>query len=309
MKIIKASYEILQFPKKSLEAIETAARTCYKSEDKIEPGSAERLVRPSIERRHKWYRSRKYGVDEDFFRVVESEGQAYALGYIFADGCVYNGECLKLASKDRVMVESIVALLHAAHPITTREKHANGKTYPIVETCIGSKRLVADLVALGCVPAKSKVDLHMPTIPVEVVHHFIRGYFDGDGGVRRDARGNLSACFVGSHSMLFAIRDALVVGARLTAVKVASHASIYRIGYHGNMNAKRLRDYLYKDANYWLERKRAMFFSADPKYGASGAKRAPPQMREVMVPLLVEFKLLAPIIFDDIEGERGDDPT
>ncbi|MFA5054230.1 MAG: FAD-dependent thymidylate synthase [Parcubacteria group bacterium] len=52
MKIINASFEILQFPEKPLEAIEQAARTCYKSEDKIEPGSAERLVRYLLERGH-----------------------------------------------------------------------------------------------------------------------------------------------------------------------------------------------------------------------------------------------------------------
>lgn len=52
MKQIKASYEILECPSDVLEKIERAARTCYKSEDKISPGSAEKLVRFLIKRKH-----------------------------------------------------------------------------------------------------------------------------------------------------------------------------------------------------------------------------------------------------------------
>lgn len=52
MRIIQPSYEILSCPEHSLEDIERAARTCYKSEEKITPGSAERLVRHLLDRGH-----------------------------------------------------------------------------------------------------------------------------------------------------------------------------------------------------------------------------------------------------------------
>lgn len=45
MKIIDQSYEILSFPDSALNQIEIAARTCYKSEGQIAPGSAIRLVK------------------------------------------------------------------------------------------------------------------------------------------------------------------------------------------------------------------------------------------------------------------------
>lgn len=50
--IIEAYYEILEYPKDVLTTIERAARTCYKSEDKITKGSAEKLVRNLIRRGH-----------------------------------------------------------------------------------------------------------------------------------------------------------------------------------------------------------------------------------------------------------------
>ena len=54
MKIIKPSVEIVAMPDypEALRIIEAAARTCYKSEDKIGPGSAEKLIRHCIKRGH-----------------------------------------------------------------------------------------------------------------------------------------------------------------------------------------------------------------------------------------------------------------
>lgn len=54
MKIIEPSYEILTpiDGAEILKTIEVIARTCYKSEDKIEPGSAERMVKMLIKNGH-----------------------------------------------------------------------------------------------------------------------------------------------------------------------------------------------------------------------------------------------------------------
>lgn len=54
MKIIPASYEILDFPPESeiLKKIELAGRTCYKSEDKITDDSAKDFVRRIIKSGH-----------------------------------------------------------------------------------------------------------------------------------------------------------------------------------------------------------------------------------------------------------------
>ena len=54
MKIIKPSWEILNEPDwdATLLQLEKAMRTCYKSEDKISEGSAERLIRSIIKRGH-----------------------------------------------------------------------------------------------------------------------------------------------------------------------------------------------------------------------------------------------------------------
>lgn len=52
MNIIGASYEILSFPENTLELIEAAGRTCYKSEDKITPTSCTRFAEKILGRGH-----------------------------------------------------------------------------------------------------------------------------------------------------------------------------------------------------------------------------------------------------------------
>lgn len=54
MKFVKASYEIMDDlnGQEILKKIERVARTCYKSEDKITEGSAEKMVRALIKRGH-----------------------------------------------------------------------------------------------------------------------------------------------------------------------------------------------------------------------------------------------------------------
>jgi thymidylate synthase (FAD) len=52
MKLIKQSHQIIEIPENALKLVETAARTCYKSERKISPGSDITLVKSLIGRGH-----------------------------------------------------------------------------------------------------------------------------------------------------------------------------------------------------------------------------------------------------------------
>lgn len=48
-----------------------------------------------------------------------------------------------------------------------------------------SQKTVDDLKQLGCIERKSLI-LKFPTeeqVPFDLLHHFIRGYFDGDGSI------------------------------------------------------------------------------------------------------------------------------
>jgi len=52
VKFIEPHFEIISYPEKALKSIENAARTCYQSWDFVKEGSAEKLVKHLIKRKH-----------------------------------------------------------------------------------------------------------------------------------------------------------------------------------------------------------------------------------------------------------------
>lgn len=133
--------------------------------------------------------SRKYDVNHDFFRSIDSEEKAYWLGFIYADGyvtCSKTGQKnvgVTLGRKDRAHLESLREALQASYEIKDYEGNSYGKVIEYSRLLITSDQLYDDLQSKGVLTKKSLI-LTFPkedVVPAELTHHFIRGYFDGDG--------------------------------------------------------------------------------------------------------------------------------
>lgn len=65
-------------------------------------------------------------------------------------------------------------------PVGEYSNNIGGNVYGVHLT---SDKMFNDLCSHGCVPNKSLVLTFPKDIPENLIHHFIRGYFDGDGSV------------------------------------------------------------------------------------------------------------------------------
>lgn len=147
------------------------------------------LQKNNIKLRPKFAFSRKYKLDESFFEKIDTEEKAYWLGFLYADGAVYYCKhgCyfhLTLQEKDEGMVEKFKENLKTNISLRIySEKKQKG-------LMINSKKMVEDLIKLGCTPRKSfKITFpNFDCVPQYLMRHFIRGYFDGDGTVRFNVR-------------------------------------------------------------------------------------------------------------------------
>ena len=113
-------------------------------------------------------------VNRDFFSVWNTE-MAYILGFWFADGWMSQPDTschITFTSADLDHLKAIQLLLASEQKIYAR----TGRCYDLT---IGSKQLWHDLYRLGGRPAKSLI-AEMPFVPQELVHHFVRGFVDGD---------------------------------------------------------------------------------------------------------------------------------
>jgi len=123
-------------------------------------------------------------VNEDFFKKW-TKSMAYVLGYFAADGYMYvnpRGSCyIAFSSVDKSLIIKVREILESNHSIGKRS-FENPNRRNVYRLQIGSKKLYKDLEEKGFFPNKTK-RLTFPKIPNRFLHHFVRGYFDGDGCV------------------------------------------------------------------------------------------------------------------------------
>jgi len=118
-----------------------------------------------------------------FFRKWTSP-MAYILGFIYADGNIIytkrNTWFLSIQITDKEILEIIKREMNSSHTISERKSAENHK--PLYRLQIGSKNICEDLIRIGLTERKSKT-MVLPTIPNKYFSDFLRGYFDGDGGI------------------------------------------------------------------------------------------------------------------------------
>ncbi|MHA2279384.1 MAG: LAGLIDADG family homing endonuclease [Promethearchaeota archaeon] len=194
-----------------------------------------------------------YNVDDSFFECIDTEKKAYWLGFVAADGCVMNRPGKRiltvcLASKDRNHLEQFRRDIQCEKEVHVR-KDGN------VQFDVCSDKLVADLIRYGVHPRKSKT-LKAPELREDLVRHWIRGYFDGDGCVSIDKKGNTRGEFFGTRDVIEFVVEHLP--SKSSACERAYKGG-WDCGFGGNGVAKKVADFLYEGASVFLDRKHAVF--------------------------------------------------
>ena len=219
------------------------------------------LDRYKIPRQHITSQNR-YSCNEAFFDIIDNESKAYWLGFVAADGYVYNqpgkGYCLLI----KLNPVDTGHLAKFKHDIDTDAPIADYSHYvpPFHRISVSSKQLVTGLVSHGIIQAKSTVLEFPTTVPTELLRHFIRGYFDGDGSVYYGSRGELLISFVGTRNMMQNIRDVVAATCFVNYAVIGKQKgkNLYRIAWHCRAIRQILR-YMYEGSTVFLNRKMAFY--------------------------------------------------
>lgn len=113
---------------------------------------------------------------ENYFEIIDDEHKAYWLGFFFADGNVSsktNNLEISLKLSDKEHLEKLAKDINFTNNISCDSVRCR--------LCFANKKMKEDLIDKGCVPAKSLILKPPKNIPDNLIIHFIRGYFDGDG--------------------------------------------------------------------------------------------------------------------------------
>lgn len=219
--------------------------------------------------------SRRYNQFDNFFENIDSEKKAYWLGVLFADGSVSENKKgttgrVVFSSTDRDWLEQFKIDLGYTGPI--REEFHKKFKKSIWKITMDSRKMFEDLVDKGCKPRKS-LTLEFPTkIPNSILHHFIRGFFDGDGSVsilrNKNNQNWTSICSSfcsGSKSFL----DNLIQKIPTVTRTVYIRPRIYEIKLN-KADSLSISEFMYNNATIYLERKYQKFVEFKKIYKPKG---------------------------------------
>ena len=226
----------------------------------------------------------KYYYNHDFFENINTEEKAYWLGFIYADGYIWqtnrNSELgIELQKKDFEHLKKFNKCIEGNIEVNFRNRQQKYGLNSEGNCSIRlySRKIVNDLIQHGVKFNKSDC-IEFPTLNnKELMMAFIRGFFDGDGCIMRNkSRKCLSANFT-SASLDFIqdlrgwLYDEIGVSSYIIKEKprmgvIQSKKDCYRLYINGMENSYIFCKTLYDNAKIYLDRKYNLFYEIINEY-------------------------------------------
>lgn len=211
---------------------------------------------------------------KDQFKIIDTEVKAYFLGLAFGDGSTSYSKGYKFTMGSINTDLEIYKAVHKAFPffkLCTYPSHQN----MIYLDCY-EKEFVTDILKLGLTQNKKEQDLkhnfNFPKLDENLVHHFVRGFFDADGSVYRPSRyrsrNNTRVEFgLGTQNFCLQLQKVLLKNNldfkyyqrfKTTGFDKKLYES-FTLLCSRRASSNKFADYIYKDATVYLERKKSIF--------------------------------------------------
>lgn len=202
----------------------------------------------------------------NIFTSISEEWQSYFLGLLFADGNLYkNRITISLVEDDFYVVETICKNLFVFPPKFYRSIHtikdSNGNSIectPQLSVSFSNVEFANILREnFNLQPNKSLSCMFPKNIPSKFIHHFIRGYFDGDGCIKNNNK-RRTVSILGSKSFLEAVKYILLLEG-IENIHITQRGNIFSIYIYSSNDVDLFYKFIYSDATIFLERKRMKF--------------------------------------------------
>jgi len=206
----------------------------------------------------------------NYFKYISNEVKAYLLGFFYADGCIYDenrfGLCLSTTDDYIInLFRSEIAPNSYVKKIHNKKGAKNRK--PQLIWRISNKYIIKDLQTLGVKIQKTLKGMNFPNIPEKFYPHFIRGVFDGDGCCNRRKYSNVVNITCTDKLFLEKIQEILQLQNIKTSIytQQGMTTEYYKLETTNKLGGSNFYDYVYKDANYFLQRKKEKFYNLTPR--------------------------------------------
>ena len=221
---------------------------------------------------------RIYEFNERYFDVIDSQNKAYILGLLYADGTNNTKEhrvSLALKYTDVNILNKIsneLGLNKNLEYVSERISTYYGKEFKSQSQYrlrVNSLHFSERLVELGMVPKKSLVLVFPTFLPADLIPHFIRGYFDGDGCVQTqisktgylcDHKINILSTNDFCETMEKIIESILGINCHIYNTS-AQNGITKQLCIVGRRQCTKFLEWIYKDADLYLDRKYQIYLT------------------------------------------------
>jgi intein-encoded DNA endonuclease-like protein len=212
-------------------------------------------------------------LNKEMFKAIDNEASAYFLGLMYADGNTYirhNGiptVSISLQERDKHILESFRDLVAPKHGLYFKQDKTQ-KRQNQFSLSFSNREIGQQLIKLGCIPAKSLKLTFPDFLPNNLLRHFIRGYFDGDGCLYSNA---IKSDYTAYMFSLMSTKEFCQSVKGVFNSTPGVNSGIYtrkngitsELSTGGNRQVHKLMKWLYKDANYFIQRKYDKFLELE----------------------------------------------
>lgn len=219
---------------------------------------------------------RKYKLNQKFFDIIDTQEKAYCFGLFTADGQnnpKKSTVVISLEECDVDLLEQVRKAIGSEKPleyIDYSNKHDFGYDYENQYRLLMFSRHMCDsLIQHGLIPNKSLKIQFPDFIPDNLMSHYIRGVFDGDGSIGyknlesyfRHEHNTLNVSIVSTHSYCESLQSYLSnIGIKSTVSKPLKKNNITAtLNISGKESQRIFLDWMYRDANIYLNRKHDIY--------------------------------------------------
>ena len=210
-------------------------------------------------------------LNEDYFGVLDTPEKMYLVGFLMADGCILstnkyrkkpNRLYINISATDRELLVFIQKQLSTSQKIVDYIPKGTYSTNPMCSLSINSQKICSDLLRCGVTPNKTgKECICDEILNSDLLPHFIRGFFDGDGSVFNTKRAKWSHfSFCSNQNMLKQLvsifKNKYDFTSKLSVLKDKRHDNIYNINITSKHDVLLFYKLIYSNLNsFCLNRK------------------------------------------------------
>lgn len=213
--------------------------------------------------------ARKYKLNEQYFDVIDTPNKAYVLGLLHSDGsnCMNKSTIsLALQEEDKEILEKIRNEIGSEKPlnfIDNSNKHDFGYNYKNqYQLIMFSKHMCEELNNKGITPNKSLTIGFPNWLSRDLLPHYIRGVFDGDGSLYRYYRNPnnqpITVTITATENFCIELNKRCneILNINAGIYDASCHNGITKVFTLSGRNICRIfLDWIYQDADLFLQRK------------------------------------------------------